>query len=158
MARVIVKGNETFSCINRICYKDLVALSFQNISSCIKGELLSHRSNSLELIWCKGKITRWFEMAACKNCGKEWTWKQTVVTLFRFRLICPHCGKRQYLTAASKSKTGLFGFIPIISMPIFNLFHVSWWLIGIIMTPVLIVIWISYPYMIEFSNEDEPLW
>lgn len=97
-------------------------------------------------------------MPTCQNCGKEWTWKQTVKTLFRFRLKCPHCGKRQYLTAMSKFRTSMFGLIPIIALPIFELFNVSWWMIGVLMTPVLIVICIAIPYMIEVSNEDEPLW
>ncbi|RKQ29995.1 TIGR04104 family putative zinc finger protein [Oceanobacillus halophilus] len=48
-------------------------------------------------------------MPTCKECGKQWMWKQTVITLFRFRLKCPHCGKRQYLTPTSKIRTGMFG-------------------------------------------------
>lgn len=97
-------------------------------------------------------------MPTCQNCGKEWMWKQTVKTLFQFRLKCPYCGKRQYLTAASKSRTSMFGLIPIIALPIIGMFNFPWWGIGVLMTPVLIVIFIVLPYMIEVSNEDEPLW
>lgn len=97
-------------------------------------------------------------MPTCENCGKAWTWKQTVITLFRFQLICPHCSKRQYLTATSKIKASMFGFIPIIVLPIRNLFHIPWWLLGLLMIPLLIISWISYPYIIEVSNEKEALW
>jgi CXXC-20-CXXC protein len=109
--------------------------------------------------FCKDKTKGWFEMPACQNCGKKWMWKQTLKTLFRFRTACPYCGKRQYLTAMSKMKSSMLGIIPIIVLPVINgLFHFSWWMVGVIMTPVLIVICIVYPYMIEVSNEDEPLW
>lgn len=30
-------------------------------------------------------------MPTCHNCKSEWTWKQTVKSLFRLK--CPYCGK-----------------------------------------------------------------
>ncbi len=40
-------------------------------------------------------------MPICQNCSKEWTWKQTIKTLFKLK--CLHCGEKQYESAARNS-------------------------------------------------------
>ncbi|WP_082684217.1 TIGR04104 family putative zinc finger protein [Lentibacillus amyloliquefaciens] len=51
-------------------------------------------------------------MPVCQNCGKEWTWKQTVKTLFKLK--CPHCGANQYESASSRRRGSLVGLTPLV--------------------------------------------
>ncbi|MDO6449198.1 TIGR04104 family putative zinc finger protein [Oceanobacillus profundus] len=95
-------------------------------------------------------------MPICQNCGEEWTWKQTVKTLFRLK--CPHCGNKQYESASSKKRTNMIGLIPLIALPINVFFSFPWWMVIVIMIPMIAVILIVYPYMIKVSNEEEPFW
>jgi len=95
-------------------------------------------------------------MPICKNCGEKWTWKQTIKTLFRLK--CPHCYKRQYESASSRKRTSMISLIPLIALPINALLNLPWWMVGVLMLPMIAVIWIIYPYLIEISNEEEPLW
>lgn len=95
-------------------------------------------------------------MPTCQNCKKEWTWKQTIKTMFRLK--CPHCGEKQYETASSRKRTSIFGVLPIIALPINILFNFPWWMVGVIMIPIIAVIWSVYPYLIKLSNVEEPLW
>jgi CXXC-20-CXXC protein len=97
-------------------------------------------------------------MPTCQKCGRQWLWRQTVKSLLQFRMICPHCDNRQYLTAGSKLKAGMFGLIPMNHFPIIGLFNIPWWTVGVLMTPLLLVIFVIFPYLIEVSNEEEPLW
>jgi CXXC-20-CXXC protein len=95
-------------------------------------------------------------MPICKKCSKKWTWKQTIKTLFRFK--CPHCRKRQYESASSRKRTGMICLIPLIALPITTLLKLPWWMVGVFMLPIIVVIWIIYPFIIEISDEEEPLW
>ncbi len=95
-------------------------------------------------------------MPTCKNCGKKWTWKQTIKTLFRLK--CPHCHKRQYESASSRKRTAMIGLIPLIALPLNELLNLPWWMVGVLMLPMIAAIWIIYPFIIEISDEEEPLW
>ena len=95
-------------------------------------------------------------MPVCNNCGKKWTWKQTIKTLFR--LTCPHCNKRQYESTSSRKRTSTISLIPLIALPINYLLNLPWWMVGVLMLPIIAVIWMISPYLIEVSNEEEPLW
>lgn len=95
-------------------------------------------------------------MPICQNCKKEWTWKQTIKTLFRLK--CPYCGRKQYESASSKKRGSLFGIIPVFVLPINMFLDFPWWMVLVITIPLVVAIWSVYPYMIELSNEEEPLW
>ncbi|WP_099363705.1 TIGR04104 family putative zinc finger protein [Fredinandcohnia onubensis] len=95
-------------------------------------------------------------MPICNHCGKEWTWKQTMKTLSRLK--CPQCNNKQYESASSKKKTSIIGLIPVIALPINVFLNNPWWMVVIIMIPMIAVVLCVYPFMIKVSNEEEPLW
>lgn len=94
-------------------------------------------------------------MPVCANCQKRWTWGQTIKTLFRLK--CPYCGKKQYETAASRQKNGMFGVVlPLIFLPIIIAFNIP---IGTTLVFVILVSGILlavYPFFLKLSNEEEP--
>src|SRR5699024_11977947 len=51
-------------------------------------------------------------MPTCTNCANKWTWKQKIKTLFKLK--CPYCGKKQFESASSRRKNGIFGVIILI--------------------------------------------
>lgn len=95
-------------------------------------------------------------MPVCQNCKKEWTWKQTIKSLFKLK--CPYCGKKQYESTASKKRTSVLSVIPLIAMPIVIMFNLQWWTVVLLTIPMIAIVWSIYPYIIELSNEEEPLW
>lgn len=95
-------------------------------------------------------------MPVCQNCGKAWSWKQTVKTLFKLK--CPHCGLKQYESASSRRRGGLFGLAPIVLLPV-----VTWVDLSVFMALILVVALTSimlsfYPFFLKLSNEQEPYW
>ncbi|HEY4600668.1 MAG TPA: TIGR04104 family putative zinc finger protein [Cerasibacillus sp.] len=95
-------------------------------------------------------------MPTCHNCKTEWTWKQTVKSLFRLK--CPYCGKKQYESAASRKRTSMISIIPLIAVPINLLLNLPWWNVIVLMIPLIVIILGIYPYLIKLSNEEELLW
>ncbi|MHA6252485.1 TIGR04104 family putative zinc finger protein [Oceanobacillus sp. CAU 1775] len=93
-------------------------------------------------------------MPVCQNCGKTWTWKQTMKTMFRMR--CPNCRAKQYQSAASRNKSFLFVLILILMIPIKVWFDLPL-IVGISITAFLVmIILIVYPFFLKLSNEEEP--
>ncbi|CDQ40023.1 MULTISPECIES: TIGR04104 family putative zinc finger protein [Virgibacillus] len=95
-------------------------------------------------------------MPICQNCGEKWSWKQTIRTTFRLK--CPYCGKKQYESASSRTRAGVFVLIPIVFLPI------NAWLEISVSASLIIAIFISflvlglYPFVLSLSNEEEPYW
>ncbi|MGP4108945.1 TIGR04104 family putative zinc finger protein [Virgibacillus sp. L01] len=95
-------------------------------------------------------------MPVCQNCGEKWTWKQTVKTMFRLK--CPHCGEKQYESASSRIRGGVFVLIPLVLLPINAWLEFS---IGTVLILAIIFAFIIiglYPFIIKLSNEEEPYW
>ncbi|WP_077621832.1 TIGR04104 family putative zinc finger protein [Sediminibacillus massiliensis] len=95
-------------------------------------------------------------MPTCQNCGEKWTWKQTIKTILK--LNCPYCGRRQYESASSRRRSGLFALIPLVLLP-FN----AWLDFSIgnaLILPIVIafLILVVYPFILKLSNEEEPFW
>lgn len=95
-------------------------------------------------------------MPVCQNCGKKWTWKQTIKTMFRLK--CPHCDKKQYESASSRIRGGVFVLIPLVFIPI------NAWLDFSLGTALILAIIFAfiiiglYPLILKLSNEEEPYW
>ncbi|MGJ9460661.1 TIGR04104 family putative zinc finger protein [Oceanobacillus sp. CF4.6] len=93
-------------------------------------------------------------MPTCQSCGKKWTWGQTIRTIFRLK--CTYCGKRQYESASSRKKSGLFALIPLLILPL------NVWLDLSIGTALIFIVILStiiialIPFNLELSNEEEP--
>ena len=94
-------------------------------------------------------------MPTCTNCANKWTWKQTIKTLFKLK--CPYCGKKQYESASSRRKNGIFGVIlPIILLPVVVWFNISVGVAFILAMITAAIILGLYPFTLELSNEEEP--
>ncbi|GGK00688.1 hypothetical protein GCM10007063_23730 [Lentibacillus kapialis] len=92
-------------------------------------------------------------MPTCQNCDKKWTWKQTIKTIFRLK--CPYCGKKQYESASSRVRGGVFALIPLAFLPINAGFGLS---VGIALLVAIILGFIilgSYPFRhIKINNKS----
>ncbi|WP_163970346.1 TIGR04104 family putative zinc finger protein [Oceanobacillus halotolerans] len=99
-------------------------------------------------------------MPTCQSCGKTWTWKKTFRKLFTLGtvMVCPDCGKKQYMTAKTRKLGAFFSFLAPIIMLVTLLFDLSpLWTLGGILVSFVIVIGL-YPFWIKLANEEEPLW
>jgi len=94
-------------------------------------------------------------MPTCANCDKKWTWGQTMKTLFRIK--CPYCGEKQYETAASRQKNGIFGVVfPLLFLPIIIGFNIPIGTTFVFLVLVALILLGVYPFMLKLSNEEEP--
>jgi CXXC-20-CXXC protein len=99
-------------------------------------------------------------LPTCQHCHRNWTWKQTVKKSFTLsnQMTCPFCGEKQYISSKTRKRSGLLSFIPPLTMLITLLFDTSIFLtISMLIGSGLALIGI-YPFMIELSNKEEPLW
>jgi len=92
----------------------------------------------------------------CQSCSKKWTWKQTIKTIFRFE--CPYCAKRQYESASSRIRSGVFWLVPLVFLPINAGFGFSVGLALLIAVILGFIILGLYPFILKLSNEEEPYW
>ncbi|WP_010530215.1 TIGR04104 family putative zinc finger protein [Lentibacillus jeotgali] len=95
-------------------------------------------------------------MPICQSCGKRWTWKQTIKTIFKLK--CPYCGEKQYESASSRIRSGVFWLIPLVILPINAGFGFS---VGTALFIAIILVFIIlglYPFILKLSNEEEPYW
>ncbi|WP_117149533.1 TIGR04104 family putative zinc finger protein [Paraliobacillus zengyii] len=98
-------------------------------------------------------------MPTCKNCNKEWSWKQTFKKMFTLDIAmkCPHCGKKQYYTKRARKRSTAIVFITPF-MFLLNMFGISLFLsIGIFLVYCILIL-VIYPFLIELSNKEEFLW
>ncbi|MFD2761573.1 TIGR04104 family putative zinc finger protein [Lentibacillus juripiscarius] len=99
-------------------------------------------------------------MPVCQHCSTEWTWKQTMKRMMKFglRMKCPHCGEWQYESTASKKRSSMLGILPFPLIWILPMFNAST-MTAIFVGGVLLVGMLSiYPFFMQLSNEEEPLW
>ena len=99
-------------------------------------------------------------MPQCENCNHQWPWGMALRKSFTLGegMECPQCGRTQYLTKKSKQRMGIANFFPA---PILIL---SGMLLDINIATVLLlaltlftVFMMTYPFMMEFSNDNEPM-
>lgn len=98
-------------------------------------------------------------MPTCQNCDREWSWKQTFKKMFTLgtAMECPHCGEKQYYTKRARKRSAVVTLLtPFIIL--LNLFDISpYLLVGIYLVFGLSIMGI-FPFLIELSSEEEPLW
>ncbi|WP_174612858.1 TIGR04104 family putative zinc finger protein [Virgibacillus ihumii] len=96
-------------------------------------------------------------MPTCQNCGNEWSWKQTIKTLFKLK--CPHCGEKQYESASSRRWGGMFVLIPLLLIMPVNIWLEMPIVVAILLVIIFLLIMFStYPFILKLSNEEEPYW
>ncbi|MGI2329181.1 TIGR04104 family putative zinc finger protein [Planococcus sp. YIM B11945] len=100
-------------------------------------------------------------MPTCQNCGHQWSWKETFKKSFTLSngMRCPSCGAKQYATKRSRTRMSLFTFIfsPLLILLAF-FFDLTIGTLMLIAIPLFAVVLIIYPFLYEFSNEEEPMW
>ncbi|MUK90154.1 hypothetical protein GMD78_17415 [Ornithinibacillus sp. L9] len=95
-------------------------------------------------------------MPICQNCQKKLTYLQTLKMLFRSR--CPNCSKKQYLSAAFRKKSASYTVFPVAIIPMVVIFDFTIPFAAFLIFITLFIVIGTYPFYIEFSNEQEPLW
>ncbi len=98
-------------------------------------------------------------MPTCQHCRHQWSWKQSFKKSFTLGtgMTCPYCGEKQYLAARTRKRNTIFPLIIVTLIMLGNLFFgpssvFLFALLGFI--PLFFGI---YPFLIELSNEEEPL-
>ncbi|HJF34103.1 MAG TPA: hypothetical protein K8V56_20260 [Sporosarcina psychrophila] len=100
------------------------------------------------------------KMPTCKNCNRKWNWKNTFIKFLRFSsgVECSYCGEKQFVTPGSRKRTGLISIAPIVTLIPAVLFEAP---LPIVITSLIVTTVLAMTlslYMIELSNDDEPLW
>lgn len=100
-------------------------------------------------------------MPTCQNCGHTWTWKTTFKKSFTLDvgMKCPACDHMQYPTKKSRKQMSLLNFItaPLLILSSF-FFDLSITTLLLIAIPLFAVVLFVYPFLYEFSNEEESMW
>ena len=97
-------------------------------------------------------------MPTCQNCGRKWSWKDTITQVFRIKLRCPYCKVVQFLSAKSRVRASLL-YLPVLIIQFFLLtFHLSYSSIIGIDVILLALATVHMPFIYKLSNEEEPLW
>jgi len=98
-------------------------------------------------------------MPICQNCHHKWTWKQTFKRSFTLDtgMKCPSCEEKQYMTSrARKRSTAIPFLVPLIMLG--NLIFGSSYFSLIALIIFIPFIFVLYPFIMELSNKEEPLW
>ncbi|WP_163970420.1 TIGR04104 family putative zinc finger protein [Oceanobacillus halotolerans] len=99
-------------------------------------------------------------MPTCRNCGKEWSWKQSFKKMFTLdtAMECPYCDRKQYLTTKARKRNSLLPFLAPLIMLLSILFDIPPSItLGMLLVTFLFIMGFS-PLLMELSNEEEPLW
>lgn len=99
-------------------------------------------------------------MPICQNCHKQWSWKQTVKKMFTLAtgIECPYCGNTQFLTTRSRIRSSIIAFFAP-SIMLLNIFvDLSLVAALILLGGSFIAAIAMYPFLIELTDEEEPLW
>ncbi|MCP2035104.1 CXXC-20-CXXC protein [Planomicrobium sp. HSC-17F08] len=101
-------------------------------------------------------------MPTCTHCQTKWTWKKTIKKTFKLtlsgKLICPVCGKGQYISLKSRKKIGFLNMLIVLPFLLNAIASVNP-LIIIGFMVLLFCFCVAYmPFLTELSAEEEPLW
>ena len=100
-------------------------------------------------------------MPHCQNCKHQWTWGTTLSKSFTLGegMECPDCGSTQYLTKKSKKRMGIANFFPapilIFSGMVFDVEIITVLALALALFAVFMM---TYPHMVELTNDNEPMW
>ncbi|RFB14750.1 hypothetical protein DZB84_14990 [Bacillus sp. HNG] len=98
-------------------------------------------------------------MPTCQKCKNKWSWKQTFKKSFTFTnaMTCPCCGEKQYITARTRKISASISFIAPFLGLFFNFDFYSPHVILFIMLGFLSLFIVIYPFYLDVSNKEEPL-
>lgn len=98
-------------------------------------------------------------MPTCQNCHRKWSWKQTIKKSFTLDtgMTCPFCREKQYVSSRTRKITTIFS----LAAPAFLLINIfltlSFVFLFLLISFMLLFLGI-YPFFVELSNREEPLW
>lgn len=101
-------------------------------------------------------------MPTCTYCQTPWTWKQTIKKTFKLtlsgKLMCPVCGNAQYISRKSRKKIGFLNMLIVLPL-LLNAIASVHPLVIIAFMVLLFFFNLAYmPFLMELSDEEEPLW
>lgn len=96
-------------------------------------------------------------MPTCQKCGEKWSWKETLKVQFTLQHAkpCPYCGADQFVSRKTRNRSYVTTLIALLIIFTLNFtigLSIVYILIVVAMIPLFIIL---YPFLIEFSNEDE---
>ncbi|ARP44222.1 MULTISPECIES: TIGR04104 family putative zinc finger protein [Geobacillus] len=99
-------------------------------------------------------------MPICQHCKKQWTWRQTFCRMFTLgtKLMCPYCQNKQYYSARSRRRNGVFNLVSPLILFLSLSFNVSLLTAIALMVMGTLLSLMIQPFFIELSNQEEPLW
>lgn len=98
-------------------------------------------------------------MPTCQQCGQEWTWKETLKATFTLShvLHCPYCKQKQFITSTAKKKLNMLNFIIPLTLLLFLFIDVALiFKLGMLFGIGGLII-VLYPFLIQLTNDDEPI-
>ncbi|WP_188456190.1 TIGR04104 family putative zinc finger protein [Virgibacillus oceani] len=96
-------------------------------------------------------------MPACKYCKKEWSYSDTFRKSFRNKMVCPYCHNTNYITTKARWRLNVISMPAIFAGVILGIFDIPLtWSIPIAVL-LLIISFCMYPFYMELSKEEEPL-
>jgi len=98
-------------------------------------------------------------MPVCQKCDYKWRWKETVRKSFTLgpEIYCPHCDEKQYTSSATRKKTSMITFLAIAVVMLSNMFFGPSLLFLLMLIAFTVLIFVGYPFWLELSSEEEPL-
>lgn len=98
-------------------------------------------------------------MPTCQNCQRQWNWKQTFKNSFILigGMTCPSCEEKQYLTSRMRKRSMIIPLIVIFLIVLGNLLFASSYVYMFAIFVLLPLFLVIYPFFVELSNEEEPL-
>ena len=99
-------------------------------------------------------------MPTCTHCQTKWTWKQTIKKSFTLstKLVCPVCGKSQYIAGKSRKKMGSLNMLILLPMLLNVITPISPLAALALMFTLFLAVMAYMPFLTELSAEEEPLW
>lgn len=100
-------------------------------------------------------------MPHCENCKHQWSWGTTLRKSFTLGegMECQECGHTQYLTKKSRKRMAILNFFPA-PILIFSgmLFDIHLAAVLPLALALFAAFMMAYPYLVELSDDNEPLW
>lgn len=100
------------------------------------------------------------EMPTCQNCGHKWSWTKTwkLSLTLDHGMICPNCGKKQYVTNRTRKMNAVMTLVITTLMLLVNIIFGSAPVLFIVLIVVFLLYIGLYPLWLELSNEEETFW
>ncbi|WP_339185246.1 TIGR04104 family putative zinc finger protein [Oceanobacillus sp. FSL W7-1293] len=93
------------------------------------------------------------ELPSCWNCEHEFKLRELV---WSWRMRCPSCKNKQFLTKESRFNTFLFSPILMIVIFIMNVWNISWLIIIPVSFCLFIIFMLIIPYFYRFTDKEAP--